>query len=137
MILLWAFLQWVSMSDRKEPTVVLSGVWTSCPREDGDGYTEKIYTYRIKDSVLWSLHLGEREEFALFAGESDEHIEHDSPLNLLGPAFHYGDVQTQSGRHWSALGVHLSVIRMPGSFEDCYSFQVLAERDPLPTWARR
>lgn len=137
MIVLLVFLQWVSMTDRTKPQVVLEGMWASCPREDGDGYTEKIYTYRLKDHVLWSLHLGERDEFALFAGESDEHIPHDSPLNLLAPAYHYEDFATKTGRHWSALGAHLSVMRLPGSFEDCYTFSVLVERDPLPTWAHR
>lgn len=136
MILLWAFLQWVSMTDRSQPTIVLEGMWTSCP--DGDGYTERIYEYRFKDKIQWSLHLGPRDEFALFAGAApDGHVDHDDVNNRLLPAFHYDDVTTKTGRHWSALGVHLSVSRLPGSFEDCYSFAVKAERDPFPTWANR
>ena len=138
MILAWLLLlaQWTSANDRRDPRVLLQGWWRSCP-EDG-GYSERIFEYYVGGKPIWHLHMGSRDEFALFTGPAPErHVDHDDPRNLLRPSFHYGDVAARTGRNWSALGVHLNVIQVPGSTSDCYEYLVRVEQDPPPAWIRR
>lgn len=121
------------------PETLLEGSWVSCPLDDGS-YGEKAYTFKFKGKALFELHLGPRDEFALYAGELDEDVPHTDPRNLLGPAFHYNDVPTVAGgRNWSSaqLGVHFNAIAMPPTREECYAFQVLVVKDKSPLWANR
>jgi hypothetical protein len=140
--LLAAFLQWTSTTladSKREPSILMSGIWQSCPEADGD-YTENARDFLVNKHPAFAFHMGPRDEFSLVVGEgASEHIPHDSPRNLLGPAYHYGDVASRTGRNWSvaSLGLHLNVAQMPGSHEDCYMFAVRLEKDPPPTWARR
>ncbi len=128
-----------TLAKDRGPEVLMSGSWVSCPLEDSADYAEKAYKFKFKERVMFTLHLGERDEFALFAGDVDD-IPHDSPLNLLGPAFHYNDLPTVAGgRNWSsaALGVHLNVIAIPPSREECYAYIIRMEKDASPVWANR
>lgn len=137
-LLLAALLQWTSSTlAERTPAVLMAGTWQSCP--EGDDYTERALDFTIHDRPWFSVHLGPRDQFALFAGATtDEHIAHTDARNLLGPAFHYDDLRRRTGRHWSAasVGVHVSVAQIPGSFEDCYYYVVKIERDAPPTWAK-
>ena len=104
--------QWVSMRDTK-PAAILFGYWHSCEEPDGS-FLERVYEHRQGGRSRFEFHLGPRDEFALFAGSSDRHLPHDSPLNRLSPAYHYNDVPTVAGgRNWAALRLRLNVVRLP------------------------
>lgn len=123
----------------RAPETLLQGSWVSCPLDDGD-YAEKAYVFKFKETALFELHLGPRDEFALFPGELDEHIPHTDTANLLGPAFHFTDLPTVAGgRNWSSasLGVHVNAVAIPPSREECYAFLVLVEKDQSALWATR
>lgn len=127
-----------TLAKDRAPEVLLEGSWISCP--EGDTYAEKAYQFKFKGAVLFELHMGPRDEFALFAGGWDDDIPHTDKRNLLGPAFHYNDVPTVAGgRNWSSmtLGVHFNAIALPPSYDDCYSFVVKLEKDTSPIWAQR
>lgn len=137
MILLLALLQFYAMTDRR-PSVILEGTWASCP--DRDTYTELAYEYRASERGSFELHLGPRDSFAIFAAPIPEaHIEHDDARNLLLPAYHYADVPTKfGGRNWSlaSLGVHLNVVQLHVSFDDCYMYAIKLEKATPPTWIK-
>lgn len=125
-------------SSRSRPDVVLEGMFESCPDSDGNTYGERIYAqsvYKSKpagkhDNIAFEIHLGPRDEFAVFAFDTpDGDVPHSDPRNLLGPAYHFDDVQSRTGRNWSiaSLGLHLNVTRAGGSRPDCYSYFVLAD----------
>jgi hypothetical protein len=123
----------------REPETVMQGSWVSCPQDDGD-YGEKGYVFRFKGRALFELHMGPRDEFALFAGELEEHVPHSDPSNLLGPSYHFNDIQTVAGgRNWSSaqLGVRVNVVAIPPTREECYSFILLVEKDPALLRAHR
>lgn len=129
--------QWVSMSDR-QPTTVLAGMWASCPTDgDTSDYTERVYEYQFHGRIEWRFEMGPRDEFALFVGPTPAaHVAHDDATNLLGPAYHYDDVVSRTGRNWSALDLHINVIRTPGSDDECYTFAVKIDRGPWRARAR-
>ena len=119
---------------------LLYGYFQSCPDVDAvdDGYGELAYEHTLNGKVRWTLHLGPRDEWGLYVGAPAEHLRHDSVFNRLAPAYHYGDVKTRvGGRNWSALGLHLNVIRVPTSDEACYGFLVKITADPMGKWASR
>ena len=117
-----------------------SGTWVSCPLDDGSGdYGEKALDYKTKGIPWFEIHYGPRDEFAIFAGNTEEHIAHDDERNLLRPAYHYADVATVAGgRNWSLarLGVSLNVVRLDGSYSECYTFAISLTRDKRPQWAQ-
>lgn len=123
----------------REPDTLSAGTWESCPDDSEAGYSEKALDYSVKGHPWFEIHYGPRDEFAIFAGNTPEHISHTDDLNLLKPAFHYEDVQTVSGgRNWgiASLGIHLNVIRLQGH-QDCQTFVVLLERTSRPLWAQQ
>lgn len=123
---------------RTERTL-LQGTWISCPQDEGD-YGERARDFTVHGHPWFELHMGPRDEFALFAGNTPEHLAHDSPANKLGPGFHFNDLVTVAGgRTWSSaqLGVRLNVVAIPPTREECYAFILLLERDKSPTWANR
>lgn len=130
MILLLLALQFFSPTVRtfREPEVLMSGMWVSCPEDDGE-YAERARVFSLKGRALFELHLGPRDEFAIFPGELDGHVAHDDERNVLGPAYHYNDLQSATGRNWSSarLGVTFNVIALPPTRPDCYSFQIRLE----------
>jgi hypothetical protein len=123
---------------QRGPETLSEGTWESCQQDDGD-FAEKALDYKINGKPWFEIHYGPRDEFAIFAGNTDEHIAHNDDLNLLKPAFHYDDVLTVAGgRNWSiaSLGIHLNVIRLQGHL-DCYTYVTKIERDKRPMWADR
>ena len=127
-------------AQQREPETLLSGIWTSCPDDSPEGYSERQTEFYAKNGSGWfTLDLGPREEFAVFAGTFPQHIAHDDAANLLKPAYHYGDVATATGRNWSiaSLGIHLNVVAMNQNENGCYAFLLLAERLTRPRWAKQ
>lgn len=110
--------------------VKLHGSWQSCRDSDGV-YGERVYDHYRSGRHEWSLHLGPRDEFALYQGfgpDGDDHT-HDS-LNLLAPAYHANDVATWRGkRTWSVPSLRLlvNVVQAGGSRDECDSFIILVE----------
>jgi hypothetical protein len=114
-----------------DPRVQLAGSWQSCQQEDGS-YGERIFDYCVLGRCQWALHMGPRDEFALYRapGPDGEHT-HDGEDNLLAPSYHVNDVRTWRGkRNWSVPSLHLwvSVVAAGGSYETCDSFYVLVRR---------
>ena len=118
--------------------ILLFGHFLSCPEPDvDDGYGELAYEHQTNGKVRWTFHMGPRDEFALNVGAPAEHFTHDSVFNRLGPAFHYDDVRTRvGGRNWSAMGLHINVIRVPSSDDSCYAWLVKIVSDPIGRLAR-
>lgn len=120
---------WPTLAKDREPDVLMAGTWISCPGE-GNDYAERAHVFTFKGHALAEFHLGPRQEFALFAGEYEEHIPHNDPRNLLGPAYSYEDLHTVAGgRTWSSaqLGLRINVIAIPPSQVDCYAFSLKVE----------
>ncbi len=125
---------------QRTPDTLSAGYWESCPMDDGSGdYHERALDYKFKGRPWFEIHYGPRDEFAIFVGNTTEHIAHDDDRNILRPAYHYNDLSTAAGgRNWSfsALGVSLNVIAIPASKPECYNFTVHLTRDKRPQWAQ-
>lgn len=140
MIFLLLALQffWPTLAKDREPNVPMAGAWVSCPEDNGE-YAERAQVFSFKGRALFELHLGPRDEAAIFPGEIDGHVAHDDPRNILGPAYHYDDIETVfGGRTWSSalLGVKFNMIALPPTRPECYAYQVLLEHTP-PTLAKQ
>jgi len=124
---------------QRTPETIAEGIWVSCPDDSDDGYAEKALDYQTKGIPWFEIHYGPRDEFAIFAGNTPEHLSHEDARNLLKPAYHYADVATVAGgRNWSLprLGIRLNVVRLDGSYPECYTFAIQLQRDARPTWAQ-
>lgn len=122
------------MRARNEPAVLLSGMFLSCPDNDDGSFGERIFPYVVRGKTQFALHLGPADEFALFAGDSYEHEDHNTRENLLFPGYHVSNLPTLRGdRNWSvgSLHVHLSVVRAGGSDPACENFFVRLEQIPV------
>jgi hypothetical protein len=112
---------------------ILEGSWQSC-REDDGRYTERIYDHVVNGVGRFEVHMGPREEFAIFKGVQDEHREHASADNLLMPY----RVVMESGRakhRWEipSLDLAFTATLAGGSRSDCETWFVLAEPLRKPT----
>ena len=124
---------------QRHAETLMEGTWLSCPDDSDDGYSEKALDFATKGIPWFEVHYGPRDEFAVFAGNTPEHIAHDDDRNLLKPAYHFADVTTAAGgRNWSLarLGISLNVVRLDGSYSECYTFLIKLERDKRPQWAQ-
>lgn len=147
-------LQLVAWEDVKPP-VLHQGYWQSCKQGDGT-YGERVLQHReirkVKPSphyksgqanipfyggvsyenvLLWELHMGPRDEFALYDHEVDgEDHNHDTD-NKLAPAYRIHAVNTLGGkRTWTVDSLHLwiSITSAGGSRDACESFYIRIER---------
>jgi hypothetical protein len=110
---------------RSRPDAILDGIWQSCKDDTDSGhFGERVYL-SYKPDV--EIHLGERDEFAIFKGIVEEERDHKSVDNLLAPYFHYDDVPGH-GRSWSLpeLNWFVSVQAITGSYDldECRTFAV-------------
>lgn len=114
-------------SYRSRPESILEGQFISCPDNDDGSYGERVFVWTVGKVNIAEIHLGPRDEFAVFAGEVEEERDHRSPENRLGPAFHFLDVDSRTGRNWSiaSLNLHVNVRRGDGSYPECYAWWVL------------
>jgi hypothetical protein len=109
-------------------TAMLEGNWQSC-REEGGGYSERVYDGKWAGLGPFELHMGPYHEFALFRGIQDAHRDHSSAENLLRP-FNL-ELRGSLMRHsWDAAGLHLDVTLAGGSREECESWYVTLKRSP-------
>jgi len=129
--------QWTASTDRRDSHVVLEGNWQSCQQADGE-FAERVYEHVVwmgdgQHHVAWQLHLGPKDEFAVFRGGAHEHEEHGAGSNLL-TAFHYNDVDMVNGvgRQWTFTVERrtylLNVKLAGGSRGECESYWVKLER---------
>jgi hypothetical protein len=112
---------------------ILEGSWQSC-REDDGRYTERIYDHVVNGVGRFEVHMGPRDEFAIFKGVQDEHREHASADNLLRPY----RVVMEAGRakqRWEipSLDLAFTATLAGGSRSDCETWFVLAEPLRKPT----
>jgi hypothetical protein len=112
---------------------ILEGSWQSC-REDDGRYTERIYDHVVNGVGRFEVHMGPRDEFAIFAGVQDEHRDHASADNLLRPY----RVVMEAGRakhRWEipSLDLAFTATLAGGSRSDCETWFVLAEPLRKPT----
>ena len=54
-------------SFRSDPRTILDGHWQSCSERDGT-YSERVYDHVVNGVGLFEVHLGPRNEFAIFPG---------------------------------------------------------------------
>ena len=83
---------------------ILEGSWQSCQESDGR-YTERVYDHVVNGVAQFEVHMGPRNEFAIFQGVQDQHRDHASPANLLTPhtvAMESGRAQ-QTLERWRAI----------------------------------
>ena len=116
-----------------DPRNILEGNWQSCRDADGR-YSERVYDHIVNGVGQFEVHLGPREEFAIFKGVQDVHREHASTENLLNPY----RVVTEGGRakqRWDvpSLNVVFTVTLAGGSRSDCESWFILLEPLRKPT----
>jgi hypothetical protein len=112
---------------------ILEGSWQSCREDDGQ-YTERIYDHVVNGVGRFEVHMGPRDEFAIFKGVQDEHREHASADNLLRPY----RVVMEAGRakqRWviPSLDLAFTATLAGGSRSDCETWFVLAEPLQKPT----
>jgi hypothetical protein len=105
---------------------ILEGSWQSC--------RERIYDHVVNGVGRFEVHMGPRDEFAIFKGVQDEHREHASPDNLLRPY----RVVMEAGRakqRWEipSLDLAFTATLAGGSRSDCETWFVLAEPLRKPT----
>jgi hypothetical protein len=77
------------------------------------------------------VHLGPRDEFAIFAGVQDEHRDHSSAANLLKP-HRVATVGGRATQRWEIASLNLAFTASlaGGSRSDCENWFVVLE--PLP-----
>ena len=111
----------------RDPRHVLEGSWESCRDSDGH-YSERVYDHVVNGVGQFEVHLGPRDEFAVFVGVQDEHCEHASPANLLQP-YRLEPDAGRATRRWElrSLGLAFTATLAGGSRSDCESWFVLLE----------
>ena len=111
----------------RDPRNILEGHWQSC--QEGDGrYSERVYDHLVNGVGRFEVHLGPRNEFAIFKGVQEEHRDHSSADNLLRPY----RVVMQAGRakqRWEvpSLNLAMTVTLAGGSRLECESWFVVVE----------
>jgi hypothetical protein len=111
-------------SFRSDPHTILDGHWQSCQEKDGT-YSERVYDHVINGVGQFEVHLGPRNEFAIFPGVQDEHRAHSSSQNLLKP-FKVPFENDRAKHRWDvpSLGLTFTVTLAGGSFSDCDSWYI-------------
>ncbi|MBI4487057.1 MAG: hypothetical protein HY655_13695 [Acidobacteria bacterium] len=111
-----------------DPRNILEGNWQSCLQRDGM-YSERIYDHVVNGVGLFEVHMGPRREFAIFKDVQDEHRNHDSPDNLLGPGFRVVLEAGRAKQEWKipALNLKFTATLAGGSRGDCESWFILLE----------
>lgn len=122
---------WVSLMSPSDLTggVKFYGSWQSCMDNDGQ-YGEMAYDRFERGVHKWTLHLGPRDEFALYRGFGPDGDHKHDANNLLAPSYKVYDVNTWRGkRNWMvpSLNLNVNVVEAGGSRESCDSFIVKVE----------
>jgi hypothetical protein len=112
---------------------ILEGSWQSC--REGDGrYTERVYDHVVNGVPQFEVHMGPRNEFAIFKGVQEPHRDHSSSDNLLTPY----QVAMEGGRakqRWEIPSLNLAFTAAlgGGSRSDCDSWFIVLEPLQKPT----
>ncbi len=111
----------------RDPRNILEGSWQSCREDDGQ-YAERVYDHVVNGAGRFEVHLGPRNEFAIFVGVQEAHRDHTSPENLLKPY----QVATEGGRarqRWEipSLGLAFTATLAGGSRSECESWFIVLE----------
>jgi hypothetical protein len=119
--------QFTPFSRGSQSQNVLEGSWQSCREADGR-YSERVYDHVVNGAGQYEVHLGPRNEFAIFQGVQNDHREHTSADNLLNPY----RIEMEAGRakhRWeiSSLNLAFTVTLAGGSRTDCDSWFILLE----------
>ena len=104
---------------------ILEGNWQSCRESDGR-YSERVYDHVVNGVGQFEVHMGPKDEFAIFTGVQDEHRNHDSPANLLRP--YRLEVEGNLASHeWKipSLNLVFTATLSGGSRGDCESWYIL------------
>ena len=106
---------------------ILEGSWQSCREADGR-YAERVYDHIVNGQGRFEVHMGPRNEFAMFLEVRDEHRDHASVGNLLKPY----RVEMEGGRakqRWEmpSLNLAFTATLAGGSRSDCESWFVVLE----------
>jgi hypothetical protein len=111
----------------RDPRHILEGSWQSC-RDDEGGYRERVYDHIVNGVGQFEVHLGPRDEFALFIGVQDEHREHASPANLLQP-YRVAEDGGRAKQRWDlpSLGLTFTATLAGGSRSDCENWFIVLE----------
>ena len=116
-----------------DPRNILEGSWQSCREADGR-YSERVYDHIVNGQGRFEVHMGPRNEFAMFVCVRDDHRDHASADNLLKPY----QLSTETGRakqRWElpSLSLAFTATLAGGSRSDCDSWFVLLEPLQKPT----
>ncbi len=122
--MLFLLLAQLAVWEPVRPPVLHQGYWQSC-----DG-AERVLERWVLGLLAWELHMGPRDEFALYVENVDgpDHT-HDDKRNLLGAPSH-DDLKTWTGgRQWGIpeLSLWISIVRAGGT-AGCDSFYIRIER---------
>lgn len=120
----WLLVAQIAFWQPVQTPVLHQGSWQSCDHE------ERVLEHRVNGQLLWEMHLGPDDEFALYRTSVDGEHDHASSENLLGSAFHYEAMQSRSGRTWTVLALRLwiNVVRAGGSRDECQAYWVRIEQ---------
>jgi len=112
---------------------ILEGSWQSC-REDDGHYSERVYDHVVSGAGKFEVHLGPRDEFAIFAGVQEQHREHSSADNLLKP-YRVANEGGRAKQRWTipSLDLAFTATLAGGSRADCESWFILLEPLHKPT----
>lgn len=111
----------------RDPRHVLEGTWQSCRDADGR-YSERVYDHVVNGVAQFEVHLGPRDEFAMFAGVQDEHRDHASAANLLKP-YRIVNETGRASQRWDvpSVGLTFTASLAGGARGDCENWFVLLE----------
>lgn len=111
----------------RDPRHVLEGTWQSCRDADGR-YAERVYDHVVNGAGQFEVHLGPRDEFAMFAGVQDEHRDHAAAANLLKP-YRILNETGRASQRWEvpSLSLTFTASLAGGSRGDCENWFVLLE----------
>jgi hypothetical protein len=117
--MMWLLLAQLAVWQPVVAPTLHQGYWQSC-----EG-AERVLEHRVNGYLLWELHTGPADQFALYAFKVDgpDHS-HEGGLNLLGTP-QADSLQTYRGaRQWAVPSLHLwiSVVRAGDAPVGCDAF---------------
>ena len=114
----------------RDPRHILEGSWQSCREADGR-YTERVYDHVVNGAGQFEVHMGPKDEFAIFAGVQDDHREHGSASNLLQP-YRVEGTTGRASQRWDVPSLNLvfTASLAGGSRSECENWFILLEPRP-------
>lgn len=109
---LWLLLVQLAVWQPVKPPVLHQGHWQSC------GDHERALEHRVNGKLVWEMHLGPYNEFALYDHAVDGDHDHADRTNLLAPGYRY---ESRAGQAWTVpkLRLWVSVVQAGEGKGDC------------------